>query len=98
MAAAACTSVLASAGPDHAHELHGRFHDATLKQRQNTNNLLTFTGALGGIKADAVSGPGMVAIMTLCGLDSIKQVGRSATSLSAGVGTGGFLPLENRRI
>lgn len=54
MAAAACTSVLASAGADVAHEMQGRFHDAMIK-RQNTNNLQTFTGALGGIKADAVS-------------------------------------------
>lgn len=55
MAAAACTSVLASAGADVAHEAQGRFHDAMIK-RQNTNNLQTFTGALGGIRADAVSG------------------------------------------
>lgn len=55
MAAAACSSVLASAGADVAHEVQGRFHDAMIK-RQNTNNLQTFTGALGGIRADAVSG------------------------------------------
>lgn len=57
MAAAACTSVLANAaGADVAHEVQGRFHDtAMVKARQNTNNLQTFTGALGGIRADAVS-------------------------------------------
>lgn len=56
MAAAACTSVLANAGgADVAHEVQGRFHDAVVKPRQNTNNLQTFTGALGGIRADAVS-------------------------------------------
>lgn len=47
---------LASAGPDLVHEIRGRFHDALLMPRQKaTGNLQTFTGALGGIKADAVS-------------------------------------------
>lgn len=52
---AASSGALASAGPDLVHEIQGRFHDALLMPRQNTKNLQTFTGALGGIKADAVS-------------------------------------------
>lgn len=55
LAAAISSGALASTGQDLVHELQGRFHEALLMPRQNTKNLQTFTGALGGIKADAVS-------------------------------------------